>query len=148
MDTPIGKITLIANDKAVTGLYFGEQAKKTDEDSTVLKLCEDELTAYFNGKLKKFTVPVYLSGTAFRLKVWDELKNIPYGETVSYRHIAEKIGNPKAVRAVGGANHNNPVSIIIPCHRVVGADGSLTGYGGGLDAKKYLLEMEARFKQA
>jgi len=144
IDSPIGKISLIAEDGAIIGLYFGEKVTNTIDSEPVLDLCEKELADYFSGKLRHFTVPVCLKGTPFRQQVWEELKQIPYGQTISYKELAVKIGNPKAVRAVGGANHNNPVSIIVPCHRVVGADGSLTGYGGGLDAKKYLLEMEAK----
>jgi len=141
--SPIGPIHLIEEDGAIIGLYFREGTSDASPNP-ILDLCEKELTAYFDGKLQGFTVPVRLKGTDFRKQVWDALKTIPYGKTVSYKDIALQIDNPKAVRAVGGANHNNPVSIIIPCHRVVGANGSLTGYGGGMDAKKWLLELEAK----
>jgi len=148
IDSPIGRITLLAEDNSITGLYFGEAYKDVQlkDNDAVLDQCEKELTAYFAGELQKFTVPVRAIGTPFRMQVWEVLSRIPYGETVSYRDIAIGIGNPKSVRAVGGANHNNPISIIIPCHRVIGANGSLTGYGGGLDAKKWLLELEVKHR--
>ena len=101
-----------------------------------------ELEQYFAGSLRDFTVPIKLHGTPFQLAVWQELLKIPYGETRSYKDIALAIGKPKATRAVGGANHNNPISIIVPCHRVIASDGSLGGYGGGLDIKQWLLELE------
>jgi len=143
IDSPIGPIRLIEDDGAIVGLYFRDGTSDNKPNAT-LDLCEKELVAYFDGMLQEFTVPVKLKGTQFRQQVWEALKTIPYGKTVSYKDIALQIGNPKAVRAVGGANHNNPVSIIVPCHRVVGANGTLTGYGGGLDAKKWLLELEAK----
>jgi methylated-DNA-[protein]-cysteine S-methyltransferase len=106
------------------------------------RLCVDQLRAYFAGALTEFTVPIKPVGTPFRMRVWEELLRIPYGQTVSYKELAERVGNPKAVRAVGGANHHNPIVIIIPCHRVIGSDGSLTGFGGGIENKAWLLEME------
>lgn len=102
----------------------------------------EELQLYFEKKLKGFTVPLDLRGTEFQKKVWNELIKIPYGSTKSYKEVAEAVGKPKACRAVGGANHNNPVSIIVPCHRVIGKNGSLVGYGGGLTVKSYLLQLE------
>ena len=164
ISTPIGPITILAEDDAIIGLYFGDtHSNKEDlshsnkEDSfpcggvgdsafSFLTQCESELNSYFAGKLKQFTVPICARGTPFREKVWAALYRIPYCETVSYMNIAADIGNPKSVRAVGGANHHNPISIIIPCHRVIGADGALTGYGGGLDIKKWLLELEEKHK--
>lgn len=101
-----------------------------------------QLQAYFKGELKHFDLPLAPVGTAFQLKVWQALRAIPYGELVSYKTIAEAIGNPKAVRAVGGANGKNPIPIIVPCHRVIGSDGSLTGFGGGLNIKKRLIDLE------
>jgi len=153
IDSPIGLITLIAEDGAITGLYFksntpdfpSHTAQKQDCEE-ILNKCEQELAAYFTGNLQDFTVPVSPKGTAFRESVWKELLQIRYGETASYRDIAERIGKPKAMRAVGGANHNNPISIIVPCHRIIGASGSLTGYGGGLDAKRWLLDLETKHK--
>lgn len=99
---------------------------------------------YFDKKLKEFTIPIDIRGTAFQLSVWRELCKIPYGKTASYKDIAIAIGKPTAYRAVGQANNNNPVAIIIPCHRVIGQDGSLTGYGGGINIKRHLLALEAR----
>jgi len=101
-----------------------------------------QLQAYFRGELKEFDLPLAMEGTEFQLRVWNALRAIPYGETVSYARLAERIGNPKAVRAVGLANGKNPIPIIVPCHRVIGSDGSLTGFGGGLSTKKLLLELE------
>jgi len=145
VDSPIGKITLIAEEGAITGLYFGEMRQDIPPgDDEVLVRCETELAAYFSGELQEFAVPIRGAGTSFRKRVWEELCKIPYGETASYRDIAERIGNPKAVRAVGGANHNNPISIIVPCHRVIGTNGSLTGYGGGMEAKRWLLDLETK----
>lgn len=114
----------------------------------LIRECEAELGEYFDGRRKSFDVPLALKGTEFRLAVWRALQDIPYGETRSYGAVAEALGRPGAARAVGAANHANPVSIIVPCHRVIGADGSLTGYGGGLDAKEYLLKLERSVRQA
>jgi methylated-DNA-[protein]-cysteine S-methyltransferase len=102
----------------------------------------DELLAYFAGILRVFSVPLDMQGTDFQLSVWNQLLKIPYGETRSYAHVAEAVGRPKAVRAVGAANGSNPVAIVVPCHRVIGSSGKLTGYGGGLPLKKRLLELE------
>ena len=103
-----------------------------------------QLNAYFRGELKQFDLPLAMEGTEFQLRVWNALREIPYGETISYAQLAEHIGNPKAVRAVGLANGSNPIPIIVPCHRVIGSDGSLTGFGGGLSTKKMLLELESK----
>ena len=137
----------------MTGLYFQcekavqpsspyEVGMVKNEDVPVLNKTEKELDAYFEGKLKQFTVPLCLKGTDFRKSVWEALRTIPYGETINYKQLAERINYHLAIRAVGGANHHNPISIIVPCHRVIGADGKLTGYGGGLDAKQFLLDLE------
>ena len=111
----------------------------------LLNECEDELKAYFDGRLKQFSVPVSMHGTEFQKKVWKTLLQIPYGETLSYGEIAKSIGNSKACRAVGHANNQNPVAIIVPCHRVIGANGKLVGYAGGLYVKKYLLDLEKKY---
>jgi len=108
------------------------------------KACIAELKAYFEGTLKEFSVPIKLKGTGFRMRVWEALMTIPYGETISYKELAQRINQPSAIRAVGGANHHNPISIIVPCHRVIGANGTLTGYGGGLGNKEFLLNLERR----
>jgi O-6-methylguanine DNA methyltransferase len=102
----------------------------------------EELRAYFAGNLRVFSVPLDMQGTDFQVSVWNQLVKIPYGETRSYSQVAEAVGRPKAVRAVGAANSNNPIAIIVPCHRVIGSGGKLTGYGGGLPLKKRLLELE------
>lgn len=142
-DSPVGKITLVEKGGKLTGLYFTETDIKSEQKETVLiKETFRQLELYFQGKLKVFELPLEPEGTEFRKSVWRELQKISYGETVTYGDIASRIGNPKAVRAVGGANHNNPISIIIPCHRVIGADGSLTGYGGGLANKTFLIALE------
>ena len=118
---------------------------KECKPTLLLKECESELKAYFDGRLKKFSVPVSLHGTEFQKKVWYALQQIPYGETRSYSEIAKSIGSPKACRAVGNANNHNPVAVIVPCHRVIGANGKLVGYAGGLDVKKYLLDLEQKY---
>ncbi|MDA8061448.1 MAG: methylated-DNA--[protein]-cysteine S-methyltransferase [Actinomycetota bacterium] len=108
----------------------------------VIDAAADQLAAYFAGALHAFDLPLSPAGTPFQQRVWEALRSIPYGTTASYRQIAETVGNPAATRAVGTANARNPLPIILPCHRVIGADGSLTGYAGGLDAKRYLLTLE------
>lgn len=112
------------------------------QDTPLLRQLAEELSAYFGGQLKDFTVPLSLRGTDFQRQVWEALRTIPYGQTCSYGDIAALLGKPRAVRAVGGANHANPVMLIVPCHRVIGKDGSLTGYGGGLPLKEALLRLE------
>jgi len=143
-NSPIGPLIIEENENAITGLYFhaGNEPSAQEPPEGILLQCVKELEEYFHKERREFTVPVRLSGTEFRKKVWKELSNIPYGKTISYKALAEAIGNPAAVRAVGGANHHNPVSIIVPCHRVIGASGSLTGYGGGLWRKEWLIEHE------
>lgn len=104
-----------------------------------------QLTAYFEGRLRDFSIPFHLVGSSFQVRVWEALQTIPYGETVSYAELASRIGAPRAYRAIGQANHVNPISIILPCHRVIGSNGALVGYGGGLATKEYLLALEKRF---
>ncbi|CEM61836.1 methylated-DNA--[protein]-cysteine S-methyltransferase [Treponema phagedenis] len=116
--------------------------------SSVLNHCVDELRAYFDGKLKRFTVPVIFLGTEFQQRVWKALQEIPYGQTQSYKELAELIGARKAYRAVGNAANKNPILIIVPCHRLIGSDGSLTGFACGIEAKRFLLEMEKDLQQA
>jgi methylated-DNA-[protein]-cysteine S-methyltransferase len=145
-NSPVGLLEITANNNAVTGLYFADTEGKRDEENTgpVLNECVKQLTEYFSGKRKVFEIKVNPAGTPFQKSVWNELLKIPFGETVSYGEIAERIGNPKSVRAVGLANGSNPVSIIIPCHRVIGKSGSLVGYGGGIENKRFLLELERK----
>ena len=142
-DTPIGPLTVVADDSAVTSVCFGTKSGSLDAAATPLLLAaKAELLAYFEGTLRNFSVPMQPQGSAFSLRVWEALCDVPYGECVSYGEIAAKIGSPKAARAVGMANHRNPIPIIIPCHRVVGASGKLVGYAGGLAIKKTLLRLE------
>lgn len=149
--SPIGILSLYANDIALVGLFFPnadrtrlgrdfQQAR--EEENEMLVRASEELQDYFAGRLKTFTVPVTASGTDFQEDVWRSLQDIPYGELRSYGDVARSIGRPKAVRAVGGAIGSNPVAIIIPCHRVIGANDTLTGFGGGLDTKETLLNIE------
>jgi len=142
-NSPLGIIRIEDNGSAVTAVgldraFIGDFGTA----SPVAEIAEMQLNEYFCGKRTHFDLPLLPNGTDFQLKVWDALCRIPYGETRSYRDIAEFIGNPKASRAVGGANNKNPIMIIIPCHRVIGSDGSLTGYAGGLDVKEKLLQLE------
>ena len=142
IDSPVGLLTLRAEDGALTAILFGDQRTGLPGSDQILDQAEAELKEYFAGERKEFTVPVRLTGTEFQKKVWAALAEIPYGRTATYGEIAARIGKPKACRAVGTANHHNPVPIIVPCHRVIGAGGSLTGYGGGLEVKAYLLTLE------
>lgn len=143
-DSPVGRLGLAAEGDALTGLILPNQTipPAEERETPVLREARAQLAAYFDKKLRVFSVPLNLRGTPFRLRAWAELQKIPYGETITYGELARRMGNPKAVRAVGGANHHNPISIIVPCHRVIGADGSLTGYGGGMPLKRRLLELE------
>ena len=144
--SPIGDISIIEEENKIIEISFGVKLGIEKGSSLLLEKTENELQEYFEGKRTEFDIPIKLKRTEFYEKVWNELKKIPYGETRSYGEIAEKIGNPKASRAVGMANHNNPISIIVPCHRVVGKNSKLVGYAGGLDKKKYLIELERKVK--
>ena len=141
MDSPVGHLRIAEEAGCVTRLD-----RTSDElcapATPLLQEAVRQLTAYFDGALTDFDLPLRTRGTAFQERCWAALRTIPYGETVSYGEQARRIGNAKASRAVGGANHHNPICIIIPCHRVVGAKGALTGYGGGLDMKEWLLNHE------
>lgn len=139
--TPIGHLRICEEDGAIRAIDFTADAL-CPPATPLLTEAVRQLTAYFDGTLMEFTLPIRLEGTPFRMQCWQALQTIPYGETISYGEEAKRIGNPKAVRAVGGANHHNPISIVVPCHRVIGADGTLTGYGGGMDKKAWLLEHE------
>lgn len=142
-DSPIGLIKITANENAIIGLDFVYKKTKEEENDLII-ICKKQLDEYFKGERTEFDLNIHLNGTEFQVAVWSELKKIPYGERRSYKDIAKAIGNEKAVRAVGGANNKNKIAIIIPCHRVVGSNGSLTGYAGGLWRKKWLLEHESR----
>ncbi len=148
-ESPIGPLLLTSDGSALTGLHFstGDKARGAEagwerREEPFRKVVK-QLQEYFDGKRKEFDIQLQPNGTDFQLAVLDTLQQIPYGETWSYREVAEQIGNPKAVRAVGAANGRNPIAVIIPCHRVIGAGGDLTGFGGGLPAKEYLLALEA-----
>ena len=148
---PIGRLLLTSDGTALTGLYMepSRKAQSTDgwaEDVMVAPLLATvrQLTEYFDGTRRKFDLPLRLQGTTFQTRVWRELTEIPYGQTWSYGQLAQRIDKPSASRAVGLANGRNPISILVPCHRVIGADGSLTGYGGGIERKRWLLQHEAR----
>jgi methylated-DNA-[protein]-cysteine S-methyltransferase len=148
-DSPLGPLLLTADGTHLTGLFMGASGKAPStadwrEDATAepLAATRRQLSEYFAGSRRTFDLPLRLEGTAFQQRVWHELTEIPYGETWSYGQLAARIGKPSASRAVGLANGRNPISILVPCHRVIGADGSLTGYGGGLERKQWLLAHE------
>jgi methylated-DNA-[protein]-cysteine S-methyltransferase len=150
MNSPIGPLLLAGDDASLRLVHFATGRKPRSpqsdwvEDKTPFKEAIRQLEAYFQGKLKNFDLPLAPEGTDFQLLVWRNLQKIPYGETVSYGQLAKRIGNPTAARAVGLANGSNPIPIIIPCHRVIGSNGDLTGFGGGLPLKKKLLALESR----
>ena len=141
IETPIGRLKLCADGDGLCALRFASTGEEMDAAPLLLQ-AERELEEYFAGRRTAFSVPLSMHGTPFQMAVWAALRAIPYGETRSYGELARRIGRPGACRAVGMANHVNPLPILVPCHRVVGADGHLTGYAGGLDVKKYLLELE------
>ena len=142
MDSPIGVIEIQASSKGITQVIFSGTEKKIIETNEITHCCKQQLKEYFEGKRKIFNVPLDQQGTVFQKSVWTCLTQIPFGETLFYRDIANMLNNGKAVRAVGGANGRNPISIIVPCHRVVGSSRTLTGYAGGLERKLWLLKHE------
>ena len=144
-DSPFGPITLASDGHALTGLDFGIKEVSYGGELEIFTMTSEELDEYFQGKRKTFTVPLKTFGTPFQEQVWQALLTIPYGETRSYEEMAIQIGNPKACRAIGMAYNRNNIGIIIPCHRVFGKDGSLVGYGGGLDKKVSLLDLEQKY---
>ena len=152
--SPVGQLLLIGDGRALCGLHFQDGAhpleieEEWQKQRSSFKDVIKQLEKYFAGRLRTFTIPLLLEGTAFQRSVWHALQAIPYGVTASYGAIAKKIMNPKASRAVGAANGQNPVSIIVPCHRVIGHNGHLVGYGGGVSIKKTLLELERRVVKA
>lgn len=141
LDTQLGILEIVFDEEYILGVGFVNQKQKASP-STLSKQAVKELGEYFEGKRKTFSLPLYMQGTEFQKQVWKALQDIPYGQTCSYKDIAVKIGKPNASRAVGQANNKNPLSILVPCHRVIGALGNLVGYGGGLNRKEWLLEME------
>ncbi len=144
--SPIGFIELVEEDGALTAASFMDERRTEATASTpLLEKAMQQLDAYFAGKLQQFDLLLRPAGTAFQQTVWNQLIQIPFAETITYLHMAKRLGNVKAIRAAASANGKNPLAIIIPCHRVVGADGKLTGYAGGLHRKQWLLEHEAKF---
>jgi methylated-DNA-[protein]-cysteine S-methyltransferase len=154
-DSPVGLLSLVATDRALVALVWrveghsraGFENAIEQPGHPLLRETARQLREYFAGSRRVFELPLEFRGTEFQRRAWSALLTIPYGETRTYRQMAEQIGNPTAVRAVGAANGRNPISIIAPCHRVIGMNGDLTGFGGGLDAKAYLLSLEAPQKQ-
>lgn len=147
IDSPIGPLTLAGEGSILTNLRMVEQTYEPDRsdwvrDDTAFPDVVEQLEAYFSGELREFDLDLKMDGTPFQRKVWNALRTIPYGETRTYGDIARQIGSPTAFRAVGLANGHNPIAVIVPCHRVIGANGSLTGFGGGLERKSKLLELE------
>jgi methylated-DNA-[protein]-cysteine S-methyltransferase len=147
-DSPLGRLLLTSDGTALTGMYMNEPPIpgddwKEDAAAAPFAATKQQLTEYFAGTRTTFDIPLSTPGTAFQTKVWDELTRIPYGETISYGELARRIGDPKASRAVGLANGRNPISIIVPCHRVIGANGTLTGYAWGIERKRALVTFEA-----
>jgi methylated-DNA-[protein]-cysteine S-methyltransferase len=146
--SPIGELLIVSESGAITGLFMERPEGPTQpaagwrRDDVGLAEAREQLSAYFAGELTSFDLPLAPRGTPFQLRVWRALREIPFGETISYAELARRIGSPRAVRAVGGANGRNPIAIVVPCHRVIGADGSLTGFGGGMERKRILLELE------
>ena len=146
--TPVGRLQLRGTDEALTGVFMEshrhEPARPRDavRDEAPLRDARRQLEEYFAGERREFSLALDAAGTGFQRRVWEALRGIPFGATMSYGGLARRIGNPRAVRAVGLANGRNPISIVVPCHRVIGADGSLTGYGGGLERKRFLLALE------
>ena len=149
--SPVGPLTLVASGGRLTGLYMDEQrhlpdwsrfGPAGDAASAPFGAAIEQLGRYFAGELTRFDLPLELAGTPFQQQVWTALLDIPYGQTATYGELAAGLGKPAASRAVGLANGKNPISIVVPCHRVIGSDGSLTGYGGGIDRKRFLLDLE------
>lgn len=153
VDSPVGELTMVGDGETLTGLYFPGHTRRPlqdtfgDRDDLAFPRAVEQLAEYFDGRRTGFDVPLAPRGNAFQHKVWTQLALIPYGQTRSYGQLAVALGDPGLARAVGAANGQNPISIIVPCHRVVGADGKLTGYAGGLDRKRFLLDLETPAEQ-
>lgn len=145
MGSPIGTLEIEAEAGAITAIQFADGAPTTTGDP-LLRRAVTQLEEYFRGKRDRFELPLAPKGTEFQRRVWRELERIPFGTTISYAELAARVGNPKASRAVGAANGRNPIAIVIPCHRVIGADGTLTGYAGGLPIKEALLRREGAIR--
>ncbi len=147
LKTPIGYVEVTGSEKGITSLHFLDFRVRPRHVPPALKECIAQLDEYFHGSRKEFSVKLDLQGSEFQLRVWNELLTIPYGTAITYHELASRTGNVNAFRAVGGANGHNPVSVIVPCHRVIGSNGRLVGYRGGLKRKKWLLEHEHAFLQ-
>ncbi|WP_029502263.1 methylated-DNA--[protein]-cysteine S-methyltransferase [Lachnoclostridium phytofermentans] len=142
-NTKIGKLRIVEDGNRIVGVSVFEGSEPEQiRETELIKTTYLQLQEYFEGKRTTFDIPIRLEGTSFQIKVWEELRKIPYGETRSYGEVATQIGSPKGARAVGGANHHNPILIIVPCHRVIGASGSLVGFGAGIPVKEMLLKIE------
>lgn len=145
IESPIGTLLLSCDELGLNRIGFAEKTLHTDDEHGILDQAQHELEEYFSGKRKAFTVPLHIPGTEFQIRVYQALLQIPYGEVCSYADIARAINNPKAFRAVGLANNRNRIPLIIPCHRVVGSNGALVGYAGGIEKKQMLLELEQQY---
>ena len=141
-ETVLGDVTLVEEDGALLAISLKSIQEGTELETTIIKEAHRQITEYLKGERKVFDLPIRLRGTDFQQQVWTALLDIPYGETRSYKQIAEAIGNPKGMRAVGMANNRNPLLIVVPCHRVIGANGSMVGYGEGVEMKEFLLRLE------
>ncbi|WP_372625257.1 methylated-DNA--[protein]-cysteine S-methyltransferase [Arsukibacterium sp.] len=144
IDSPLGDVQIFANAFGLTRVSLGKVVASADAPSAMTRLAATQLQQYFQGDLTTFNLPLAATGTPFQQQVWQALCQLPYGTTCSYASVAQSIAKPKAVRAVGAANSRNPLAIVVPCHRVIGANGTLTGYAGGLDNKAWLLDHEQR----
>jgi len=147
LNTILGNLKISGTDKGISSIFFVEKVQKKGPYNDILKDCFCQLNAYFNGELEQFDLKLDLKGTDFQVKVWKELIKIPFGTTLSYKDLANKTGNINNTRAVANANAKNPIAIVIPCHRVIGSDGSLTGYAWGIEKKRKLLELERALPQ-
>ena len=141
-ETMLGSVTLVEEDGALLAISTHRSWDGAEQETPLIKVAYHQLTEYLQGERKTFDLPLRMKGTDFQISVWKALCDIPYGETRSYKQIADAIGNPKAVRAVGMANNRNPLLIVVPCHRVIGANGKLVGYGAGIEKKEFLLRLE------
>jgi methylated-DNA-[protein]-cysteine S-methyltransferase len=147
ISSPVGELILESEDEKIITLGFLRDTKQEETSTPVIEQCISELEEYFSGRRKFFSFEMDLRGTEFQVKVWSELLNIPFGKTISYEELAIRIGNIKSIRAVGLANGQNPIAIVVPCHRVIGKSGDLVGYGGGLDRKIWLLQHEGAMQK-
>jgi len=145
--SPVGWLEIISDGDSLTEVNFRNEKSSEENPSSITKECLSQFQDFFTGKRKNFSLKLKPSGTDFQIQVWNELQKIPYGKTISYLELARRLGDEKKIRAAGTANGRNPIPIIIPCHRVIGSDGSLVGYGGGLPKKKWLIEFESGKKQ-